>query len=623
MLSLSSKSITLSVSEDASSVTFIDTVRHQIWTLDMKSLRYVVPGESGNCLLTPQSAAKISDAAIEVTYISRCGAAVFVYAMRDSFIEVTFSAGKSGEFNKIVLPGSFEPEGGVGKYLISSAQGFLWDGRGDTIDHDFYEGGHGWGFSMPMFGVLGKDGGLMCEAETSCDCCFNAGKDAGGRTWMTNAQIPTLGHMEYDRTVRFYFTEPTITAVAKAYRARVIELGRFKSWEEKLKERPALERLFGALMCFIGYSQSQDMDYAVEAKKLREYGFDRALVYPTRFNTYGQPFEMDGQPPINLSREQVAAIKELGYDVAPWSWPTDCIDDGTEDMRKRFNVDPGGKYSGGGWTMGGCTWQRCCESTLPEWHKNTMETTMSDMTWDHFDVVGAMPNLECYAPDHPNHPGKPMSRRESREFRRELLRGAQSRGGAVSSENFNDAYSLEYDIGSAKVWPMYGPMFFWPIPLTMLVYHDSILHTWWEVHNYNGYKSRLLYVLNVNYFQYGGGKPTIQSAMDALYGCIPDVFPFGAHSAWNGHERDMDKYEFHFEDPFVQFSLGLAKPVADLHREIGKREMLSFEFLTDDGYVQKTVFEGGVEVYANFSPMVIWLEQAGTIRSESWTVVRK
>jgi hypothetical protein len=26
-----------------------------------------------------------------------------------------------------------------------------------------------------------------------------------------------------------------------------------------------------------------------------------------------------------------------------------------------------------------------------------------------------------------------------------------------------------------------------PIPLTMLVLHDSCLHDWWEVHNYNAH----------------------------------------------------------------------------------------------------------------------------------------
>jgi len=111
--------------------------------------------------------------------------------------------------------------------------------------------------------------------------------------------------------------------------------------------------------------------------------------------------------------------------------------------------------------------------------------------------------------------------------------------------------------------------------------------------------------------------------MDALYGCVPDIFPFGAHSAWTGNGVGMETYRIKFEDHDVQIVLELAKKVAALHKEIGKLEMTDFEFLTADGYVQKTTFEDGTEVYANFSPYIVYYEHTGTIKPESWVVVRK
>ena len=52
-----------------------------------------------------------------------------------------------------------------------------------------------------------------------------------------------------------------------------------------------------------------------------------------RFNTYNSGFLMGGLPPINLDRETVQRIKDLGYDVAPWSWLNEGLDDGSEKMR--------------------------------------------------------------------------------------------------------------------------------------------------------------------------------------------------------------------------------------------------------------------------------------------------
>ena len=39
---------------------------------------------------------------------------------------------------------------------------------------------------------------------------------------------------------------------------------------------------------------------------------------------------MGGEPAIDLKGEQVAAIRSLGYDVAPWSWLNEALDDGSE-----------------------------------------------------------------------------------------------------------------------------------------------------------------------------------------------------------------------------------------------------------------------------------------------------
>jgi len=109
---------------------------------------------------------------------------------------------------------------------------------------------------------------------------------------------------------------------------------------------------------------------------------------------------------------------------------------------------------------------------------------------------------------------------------------------------------------------------------------------------------------------------------DALYGCPPAVFPFGASYHWTGKGRESVLYRHRFDDPETQFALRLAKEVADLHARIGKLEMTKFEFLTRDGCLQRTTFSNGLQVCANFdvqgSP---WIDGVSGMPPESWQII--
>jgi hypothetical protein len=327
---------------------------------------------------------------------------------------------------------------------------------------------------------------------------------------------------------------------------------------------------------------------------------------------------MGGYPPIYLDRDVIRQIKEIGYDVAPWSWLSEGLDDGSGEMRKRYRRDRNGDRMLS-WQIDEQKWYKCCTSYMAEYEEKANANEFADMTWDHFDVITCATNGECHALDHENHPGRPLSKSEDREWIKKLLLAGQAGSRPVSSENFNDAYSMEYDMGSVKAWAQYGPWIYWPIPLTMLVYHDSIMHTWWEPHNYN---SRY-FARDIEKYQYGGGRTRLMAAMDALYGCPPDVFPFGAMYGWTGKGHETFLYKFRLEDKDTQFALEQALPVAKLHEKIGMQEMTSFEFLSEDGNVQKTVFTDGTQVYANFGCGAVYIDGAGSLQTESWIAVRR
>jgi len=541
---------------------------------------------------------------------------IFDYILHDDFVEIKYIYNGDESVKSVIMPSAFSPSGDTKKYLFPIMQGMLWDANDKNFNMPFEshrgEAGHH-GFSMPMFGILGDSGGMLYISETQDDCHWIISRKPDGETRCDNIQTASAGTMRYDRIGRIYFTDPSVTKIAKRYKSRMIEKNRFVTFREKIEKYPSLNNVFGALMCYIGYCQD-DIDYAENFKKLKAYGFDRALIYPVRFNTYNQDFKMGGVDPINLSDSDIAQIKNLGYDVAPWTWINESLDDGSEYINKIYRNNHSGDKNLT-WQIDGFKYYNICTSYLEEFYLSQKKDGMKDMSWDHFDVITCATNNECHAKNHESHMGRILTKTEDREYIRKLLLSARESTGPVSSESFNDAYSAEYDIGSVKAWAQYDNFMFKPLPLTMLVYHDSIIHSWWEVHSYN---SKYFGADLSPFYQYGGGRYELQATMDALYGLPPDVFPFGAQYGWTGNGKETMLYRFRFGDTETQHALKLALPVAENHAKVGMLEMTDFEFLTDNYNLQKTTFEDGTAIYANFGLNQTYHKECGSVYPRSW-----
>jgi hypothetical protein len=155
--------------------------------------------------------------------------------------------------------------------------------------------------------------------------------------------------------------------------------------------------------------------------------------------------------------------------------------------------------------------------------------------------------------------------------------------------------------------------------MTMLVYHDSTVHDWWELHNYNA-NSNGAFSFPTRFGRKQDGLPRHKAALDALYGSPPNVFPFGRQYRWVDFDaRRTESYRVRLDDAAVQEALALALPVAQLHRRIGKLELVSHEFLSADGALQATTFGDGTRVVANFadSPRE---SDTGNINALTWRV---
>jgi hypothetical protein len=427
----------------------------------------------------------------------------------------------------------------------------------------------------------------------------------------------------YEREVRLYPVDANITAIAKRYRARIKERGEFVSWDEKIARKPILDNLFGGLMAFVGYNKTPEIDYVASARKLREMGFERVFYYPVRMCHYTLDFLMGGDKPTWMTDDELRRMHEVpGAHLAPWGWYVEGLDDGSERMAAMFRRDRDGKTYDN-WRIEDQQWKFVCTPYQVEESKRRFQGDMKAMDWIHYDVNATSLGFEpCFAGNHALHGGQPMDRRADVAWTRRLL-GPETNGNrVVSSEGFQDRYAMSYDIGSDKITPGPGNRWFVPVPLTMLVLHDSCQHDWWEVHNYNMQPGNPR--KQKRYGEAGSGAAAKKAAQDALYGCAPNVFPFGRQYGWTDvRTRRTFSFLIRLDDDEVQNALKAALPVTRLHRRIGRMEMVAFEFLSDDYTLQTTTFADGTRVVANLGDRPREAACCGRVPSETWMEIKK
>ena len=632
---IKNKALSLKMSNDGRDVVITDLKRGMVWELDPASRIYRsyreeyyqkltgVDTVSGKLNLPkrelgPGTIVESTSAMIRVQFKVPEGTIEYIWKLDDDHIEVILAACPAG-VDFIALPGAFYPARGKAMLALPIYQGVLCRGTEKIWEESHDTGGHT-RWSMAMGSVIGEKGGLLVTQEPMTDWVGTRGQSAKGPYFFFEQRKCVIKGW-YERSVRLYPVDRDITAICKQYRKRVIERGEFVSWQEKIRKKPMVRNLFGALMAFIGYNKTTDIDYMASAKKLKSYGFDNVFFYPARMCSYSLNFKMGGDDPIWLSDDEMKKMREIpGVHLSPWGWTFEALDDGSESVHRILLHDKYDKTVSG-WKIENFQWYVVCPPYETEAIKKRYQADMALMDWIHYDVVANVAALACYNKSHALHGNKPMDRRQGFAFSRELLGPTTNGNRAVSSEGFCDRLTTSYDVGSTKVFPQSGNAPFIPIPMTMLVFHDSTVHDWWELHNYNANKGfEGDHDVQVGFV--GSGKPEKKAAMDALYGCPPNLFPFGKQYGWtNIEKRETFSYIVKLEDDEVQRSIKAAIPVAKLHKKIGMLELNSFEFVTDDYAVQKTLFSDGTQIVANISDTDKMTEKYGMIKADSWQII--
>ena len=530
------------------------------------------------------------------------------YKVEKDSPEVTVTIAGEGPMAKpIQYPAAFATEKGD-RLIVPMNEGISYpaDEPDELPGRLIAYGGHG--ICMAFFGVQDDStgAGWMAILETPDDASMVAKRDDKTKLWTLGPRWDDQkGKFGYARRVRYvFFDKGGYVAMCKRYRAYAKEIGLFKPFSEKVKERPLVDRLLGApnVWCW-------EKDKLAVVSNLVEAGIDRFL-----WSGGGTPEEVTAMAAMQqalVSRydcyqdiyrpEQLKQLgRKSGYNTE--AWPKDIVWNSADsnDWRHAWGV----KTKDGEWTY--CAMM--CDSAAPSYERRNVTEELKTKPYNtrFIDTTVASPWQTCWNPAHP------MTRSDSRHWKMELLRilGDEfklvvgSETGHDASVPFCDYYEGMLSLGPYRVpdagrnirqvWTnvperveKYQVGEKYRLPLWELVYHDCVCAQWyWGDHN-----SKL---------------PDIwwkRDLFNVLYGTM------GMYVVENRRWPEE-------KERFVR-SYRMTTPGA---RATGYSEMTDHRILSADRTVQESRFSDGTAVVVNFGNEPFTLPGGETLPARSHRV---
>ena len=629
MIVIRNQALELRMREDGTAVVLEDLKRRVCWHLDDSTrlvaaadvVRFDHPAFAAESAaaqdrkvlaLGPGTATRLDDKTIRSEHRTPCGTVQFQWILEPDCLRILADPAAPDAAPSLALPGTFRPaDGRAFLAAIPMGQGVLHTGRGPAFHRPLAGHGHGFGCNMTMFGQIADGGGLLIIAEHEADAVLHWEKTNGGDVRLMWLQWASLGRLAYARETVVYATPPDVTSICKCYRRYEIEHGRFRTWEQKIAERPALEKLFGSAIVFIGYHQDDTLDYAASFRRLKALGIDRAYVYPVYLDST-LDITIMGVRPVDI-RAQLPLIHELGYTAGSFIYITDGPRRADDPTDADLVLDRKGTPLLA-WQIKDLKWYAYSAEKRFAAARRLLDHEHAGLDGMHYDVLCCVAPREDYNPLHREDARTDVANRAA------MLQYAGAANRIVSSEGFWGRMTSSYDLGSCKFAHMLGGDEYCVVPMTMLVYHDSAWHTWWEVDNYNNYEHRTQFGRGqTQRLPWGGGHARLQAAIDAIQGTPPDIFPFGLQYGFVPHGMpEVYTYRFRLEDALVQEAIAFAKPVMALNRRVGRLELTEHKLHRPDGAVQESVFADGTRVVANFANAALEAPGVGLLPPESW-----
>jgi len=442
---------------------------------------------------------------------------------------------------------------------------------------DFWD----WQVSQGLAGATDGQTGFVVSVDEPWDASVRWTRGATGLLEPQLAQVPSRHLFGHPRGVVVAPVRDGWAGIARVHRQRLAELGRVRTWSEKTRRDPRTERLRGAVDLWIRSNGWKGLTPAF-FDTLRRQGIDRAIVNWTALSSSGKIDSIEAMGFVASAYKTFAgALPDPKYgETAGYGWGTLVYEDGT--LAKGFdNHLPDSTIV---WSMLNCP---AIQGDLARaWFPRELATRPRHGQF--LDVTLAGRLQECWSTTHPTTRGEDAAHRV-----RLLGLVRDSFGLLVGSEQTRDLAHAVVDWGEGPMSIAYtaGAPWDWTtpvppeqqmdalsmdpavrVPLLPLADHDAFAPTWYS----------------------GDGQSKVparwdrKDAWNALYATMPLLQPTD-RAMWDS-----------LRPRYLRSGIVLAA----IHSRCGFAAMTGFEERTADRTLQRTSFDNGWTVAANFADRI-------------------
>lgn len=454
--------------------------------------------------------------------------------------------------------------------------------------------------SMRLVGLTCGNDSLALITETPEDASARLADDGQSELSCAVTFGPSLGTLAYPRRLLLVPLSPGgHVAIANRFRAWLQANQLWKPWEQRVEENPQVARLQGAFIACAGYYHDDGADQLGVMRAMRQYGFERGYLFCPKTFMFDAGCWMPGAQINDVSDEDIRQIQDFGYLCAPFLQ----VEEATPVIGQRlFAADANGQKVQR-WQIGDSRFYEIAKWRVPGMLARLAEHLQSSHAM-HFDTLTAMPLIE-----HWGH--RQYDRRDDARLRLQIARHFRRQGKLIAAEGLRDWATLDVDLSSSKATTPVVPADprIWHLPLTDLVYHDSVMRSHWEHSPYDDIHGAGS-MLERHYFPFGN------HLMDLLTAAPPVLFPEGKLYAYQRQvvalpdgrqelhihrDRPAQFYHKRFIDPATQAALPLALRVCQLNQRHGVARMIAHRFVeAGNPLVQESEFSTGLHVVVNF-----------------------
>ena len=449
---------------------------------------------------------------------------------------------------------------------------------------------------MPWYGLVKGNNGLFAMFVDSYDCGLEYIHPMGGCTTVIPSFLSELGRIGYQREMRVHLLNNCdYNDFCKIFRNHLIETGQLILLQEKIAKNPSINSLIGTSLIHLdilhNYS-SDSFDWqkgkvrynkywttfskrGKEIEKLARMGLRSAYIHLDGWTRMGYDNQHPDTFPPNAEagglksfQDLIKKIHALGYSVgihdqyrdfylnAPSYTPEMSIINKKKE-KPICSLWEGGKQ------------EFLCTRFSEEFvHRNFDLYQKAGLEIDgaYLDVFSCVILDECYSKEHP------MTRTQCKESRCRCFADVRARKMLVQSEegvawaipHLDFVHHMPYiqelsPNQDTLCGDPTGKFLGVPIPLSTLVFHDSIVVPWTNEAK-----------------DCEGGAPAPLMAM--IHGGIPYVYP-------------------ECDEEYIK----LANIAMDLHRKVAYCEMVSHTYLDEKRTIHQSVFSNGIIVVVDVS----------------------